>query len=98
MIEIRTTPVFERWLSGLRDVKGRVRILARIDRLALGNPGDMKSVGDGILEMRVDTGPGYRIYLTRRADMLVILLCGGDKSSQPRDIKAAKQLAAELED
>lgn len=89
MVEVRTTEVFERWLRDLRDIKGRVRILARIDRLALGNPGDMKSVGGGVLEMRIDVGPGYRVYLTKRADVLVMLLCGGDKSSQARDITAA---------
>jgi putative addiction module killer protein len=68
MIEVRRTRAFDRWLRDLRDMKGRVRILARIDRLSLGNPGDIKPVGGGVLEMRIDVGPGYRVYLTRRAD------------------------------
>ena len=92
--EIITTNIFDEWLDALKDRKGRARIRARIDRLALGNPGDVKPVGGGISEMRIDFGPGYRVYFMQRGQVLVIILAGGDKSSQPRDIITAQQLAA----
>lgn len=95
MIEVLTTQDFDRWLRKLKDTQARLRILARLDRLAAGNIGDMKSFGGGIFELRLAFGPGYRIYLARRGDRLVLLLCGGDKSSQTDDIARARALAAE---
>ncbi|HJU16907.1 MAG TPA: type II toxin-antitoxin system RelE/ParE family toxin [Stellaceae bacterium] len=97
MLEIRQTDEFEDWLKRLRDRTARAKILVRIDRLALGNPGDVRPVGGGISEMRIDYGPGYRVYFTQRGAVFVILLCGGDKSSQARDIKRAKEIEAGLE-
>jgi putative addiction module killer protein len=96
MSEVRQTDIFADWLARLGDVNAKARILARIRRLELGNPGDIKSVGGGVSEMRIDYGPGYRVYLTRRGRTIVILLCAGDKSSQRRDIKLAQQLAKEV--
>ena len=96
MYEIRQTEIFRNWLTHLTDLRAKARIQARIDRLALGNPGDVKTVGEGISELRIDSGPGYRVYFTRRGRVLVILLCGGDKDSQDRDIKRAKALAAHI--
>jgi putative addiction module killer protein len=96
MIEVRRTPDFIAWLRALRDVQGRARIIKRVDRLAGGNFGDSKSIGDGVSELRLDFGPGYRIYYTRRGDVVVILLCGGDKASQAHDIERAKALAREV--
>jgi putative addiction module killer protein len=90
--------VFRAWVTGLRDFRARARIAIRIDRLAEGNPGDAKSVGDGVIELRIDYGPGYRLYFMRKGALLVILLCGGDKSSQDRDIRQAKALAKEAND
>jgi putative addiction module killer protein len=98
MLEIRQTEEFELWLKALRDRVARAKILIRIERLALGNPGDAKPVGGRISEMRIDHGPGYRVYCTRRGSALVILLCAGDESTQRRDIARAKAIAAELED
>src|SRR3984893_16292009 len=95
---LKRTDEFSAWLSGLRDIRAKAKILARIDRLALGNPGDVAPVGNGVSEMRIHYGPGYRLYFVQRGKTLVILLCGGDKSSQAGDIKTAKQLASELED
>ena len=95
MIEVRRTGAFIDWLVALRDVAARARIAKRIDRIAQGNFGDAKSVGDGVSELRFTFGPGYRVYYTRRGDIVVILLCGGDKSSQARDIKTATRLAGE---
>lgn len=92
MPEIVRTPVFTEWLRGLRDARAK----ARIDRLGLDNPGDVKSVGGGVSEMRIDCGPGYRVHFARRSDVLVTLLCGGDKESQDRDIARAQALAASL--
>ena len=89
---------FDRWLARLKDVKGRARIVARIRSAELGNLGDVKPIGDGISEMRVHFGPGYRVYFTRRGRLLIILLIGGDKSSQNRDIAKAKALAETLEE
>ncbi len=96
MIEVRQTEVFFKWLMGLRDVRARARIQARIDRLESGNAGDAKPVGEGVSEMRIDYGPGYRVYFIKRRSELVILLAGGDKSSQSKDIRKALSLAADL--
>jgi putative addiction module killer protein len=98
MPTIRRTDEFSGWLRDLRDMRARAKVLARIDRLSLGNPGDVAPVGDGISEMRIHYGPGYRVYYTQRGEEIVILLCGGDKSSQAADIRAAKKLASGLED
>lgn len=84
--------VFDDWLSHLRDPVARVRINARILRLRFGNPGDVKAVGEGVLEMRIDHGPGYRVYFARRGSELILLLCGGDKATQRQDIERAKEL------
>ena len=89
MIEVRQTEVYARWIAGLDDDRARARIEVRIYRLSLGNPGDIRPVGEGVSKMRIDYGPGYRVYLTRRGKALVILLCGGDKRMQSRDIAAA---------
>ncbi len=96
MIEIRKTDHFAQWLDDLRDVRARARIQARIERLAGGNPGDVAPVGEGISELRIDYGPGYRVYFKKRKRELIILLAGGDKSSQARDIKTALRLARNL--
>ncbi len=98
MIEVSETATFTRWIERLRDLRARARILARIDRLAFGHLGDVKSVGGGVSELRIDHGPGYRVYFTWRGRALVLLLCGGDKSSQARDIELARDLAKEIED
>jgi putative addiction module killer protein len=98
MIEVRETAVFSTWIAGLRDVRATARIDVRIGRLRLGNFGDAKSVGDGVSELRIDYGPGYRVYFARRGKVIVVLLCGGDKSTQGKDIKTAKALAKELRD
>src|SRR5688572_17103801 len=92
------TEEFDRWLTSLRDAKGKARILARIRSAELGNLGDIRSVGDRVSEMRINYGPGYRVYFTRRGRQLIILLAGGDKSSQRRDIERAKVLAAGAND
>jgi putative addiction module killer protein len=96
MVEIKKTDVYARWLDNLRDIRARARVLARVERLAAGNPGDVKSVGEGVSEMRIDYGPGYRVYFTRRGNEIVILLAGGDKSTQNADIKTAQELACNL--
>jgi len=96
MIEVRQTDVFATWLHNLRDRQARARIEVRIRRLSLGNPGDVKSVGEGVSEMRIDYGPGYRVYFVQRGLELVVLLAGGDKTSQDRDIHAALELARNL--
>jgi putative addiction module killer protein len=93
VIEIRKTDVYAKWLDGLLDVRGRARILARVERLAAGNPGDVRPVGEGVSELRIDYGPGYRVYFKQHGREVVILLAGGDKSSQARDIKTASRLA-----
>lgn len=98
MIELIKTAAFDAWMIGLRDRKAMARIHARLDRLAVGNPGDVKPIGAGLSEMRVDYGPGYRVYFMRRGPILIVLLCGGDKSSQARDIEQAKALAAQWKD
>jgi len=96
VIEVRKTVVFAQWLDGLRDLKGRARVQARIERFAMGNPGDVRPVGEGVSEMRIDYGPGYRVYFKKRGREVVILLAGGDKSTQAKDIKAALRLARNL--
>ena len=96
MIEIHRTDVFAGWLDGLRDLRARARIQARIERLALGNPGDVRPVGEGVSELRIDCGPGYRVYFIRRGQELIILLAGGDKSTQAEDIRTALHLARNM--
>lgn len=96
MVEIRKTELFAKWLDNLRDVQAKARVLVRIERLASGNAGDVKPVGEGISEMRIDYGPGYRVYFIKRGNELIILLAGGDKSSQTADIKVAIRLASNL--
>jgi len=95
MIEFRQTETFRKWRTRLKDERVRALIASRLDRLAFGNAGDVKSVGQGISELRIDHGPGYRVYFTRRGNTIIILLCGGDKSSQSKDIQTAKRLAGE---
>lgn len=95
MVEIIRSATFDRWLKRLRDSEVKARILMRIRRLSLGNPGDVQPVGEGLLEMRIDYGPGYRVYYFQHGSILVVLLCGGDKRTQQRDIERAKRLAAE---
>lgn len=95
-METKRTPQFTAWIDGLKDITGRARILARIRRLADGNPGDHRNLTGGISELRVDVGPGYRVYYTQRGNELVILLVGGDKASQQRDIEKAKEIARAL--
>lgn len=95
MVEIFTTDDFDRWLRKLKDRQARLRILSRIDRLADGNAGDAKAVDRGVLELRLTFGPGYRVYYAQRGTRVVLLLCGGDKSTQQSDITTAHQLAAE---
>ena len=96
MIEIRKTENFANWIDGLRDIRARARVLVRIQRLACGNVGDAKPVGEGVSELRVDYGPGYRVYFKRQGKHLVVLLAGGDKRTQKRDIEKALRLAREL--
>ncbi len=96
MIEVRQTTAFAKWLRELRDTQARARVVARIRRLSLGNPGDVKPVGEGVSELRIDYGPGYRIYFVRRGDAVVVLLAGGDKRTQDRDIATAIELAREI--
>lgn len=96
MIEIRQTQVYVQWFNSLRDREARARIDTRIRRLSLGNPGDIKPVGEGVSELRIDYGPGYRVYFVQRGQTVVILLAGGDKRTQDRDIQTAWQLARDL--
>jgi putative addiction module killer protein len=93
VVEIRKTELFAEWLDGLRDLQVRARVQARIERLAVGNPGDVVPVGEGVSELRIHSGPGYRVYFKQRGRELVILLAGGDKRTQASDIKAALRLA-----
>jgi putative addiction module killer protein len=93
MIEVRETDEFSKWLRKLNDRQARARIHIRIDRLRLGLPGDVKPVGNGVSELRIDYGPGYRVYFTQRGDTLVFLLIGGDKRTQKKDIETAIDLA-----
>ncbi|MFA4893922.1 type II toxin-antitoxin system RelE/ParE family toxin [Brevundimonas sp.] len=94
MVEVIRSRVFAGWLDGLGDRRAAARIIVRIERLGFGQLGDHKSVGGGVTELRIDYGPGYRVYLLRRGGRLIVLLCGGDKSSQARDIAAAHAMAA----
>jgi putative addiction module killer protein len=96
MIEVRKTEVFAKWLDALKDIRARARILVRIERLAAGNPGDVKPVGEGVSELRIDYGPGYRVYYKKHGRQVVILLAGGDKRTQAKDIKTAMRLAQNL--
>ncbi|QLB44449.1 type II toxin-antitoxin system RelE/ParE family toxin [Mannheimia pernigra] len=96
MIQIKSTTVFRQWLDDLKDLRARAKIQTRIKRLQLGNFGDVKAVGEGISELRITEGKGYRVYLKNQNGVIVILLCGGDKSTQENDIKTAKALVKEL--
>ena len=96
MFEIRKTDDYAKWIDNLADLRARARILVRVERLAAGNPGDVKSVGEGVSELKIDYGPGYRVYFKKQGQELVILLAGGDKSSQAKDIKLALGLARNL--
>ena len=96
MIEIRKTDIFAKWIDNLIDIRARARILVRIERLSIGNPGDVKSVGKGVSELRIDYGPGYRVYYKKVGQTLIILLAGGDKKTQNKDIKLAWRLAENL--
>jgi putative addiction module killer protein len=97
MTTVHQTQTFKSWFDGLRDRQAQKHILVRIGRIERGNFGDVKPAGDGISELRINYGPGYRLYLIRRGNEVVLLLCGGDKDSQSRDIRAAKQLMKEIE-
>ena len=97
MREIRETATFKAWFASLRDIRAKSRIDVRIKRLALGNPGDVKPAGEGLSEMRIDYGPGYRVYFKDTGKEIIILLCGGDKRTQGRDIERAKELLHNLE-
>lgn len=96
VVEVRRTEVFAQWLDGLADMRARARVQARIERLAMGNAGDVKPVGEGVSELRIDYGPGYRVYFTKVEREIVILLAGGDKRTQDEDIKVALRLARNL--
>ena len=94
---VKLTESFVVWLTNLKDERARARIVARLDRLAMGNPGDVKPVGQGMSEMRIDYGPGYRVYFVQRGDTLIVVLAGGNKKSQSKDIELALKAAANLE-
>ena len=96
MIEVRQTETFAAWFRRLRDRQARARIQVRIDRLALGNPGDVKPIGEGVSELRIDHGPGYGVYFVRKGEVLIVLLAGGDKRTQARAIQTALALARGL--
>ena len=98
MVEVRQTERFARWLEDLRDLRARARVQARIERLIGGNPGDIKPVGSGVSELRINYGPGYRVYFQQKGSTLIILLAGGDKASQPRDIDEALSLARQIKE
>jgi putative addiction module killer protein len=98
VIEVRTTAVFDAWFARLRDRNARVRIQARIDRLSLGNPGQQRILGSGLHELKIDHGPGYRVYYVERGGGLVVLLCGGDKRTQRQDVELAVTLKKMLEE
>ena len=98
VVEIRQTVAFTKWIRGLADRRARLAIAKRIDRLAFGHAGDAKPVGGGVNELRIHMGPGYRVYFTWRGEAIIILLCGGDKGSQTRDIARAQALAEEFEE
>ena len=96
MFEVRKAEVYARWLDGLRDVRARARVLVRVERLAAGNPGEVRPVGEGVSELRIDYGPGYRVYFKKQGRTIVVLLADGDKRSQSRDIETALRLARNL--
>ncbi len=96
MIEIRKTGISAKWIDDLSDIRARARVLIRIERLRAGNPGDVKPVGESVSEMRIDYGPGYRVYYKKTGQKIVVLLAGGDKRTQSKDIKTAHRLAKEL--
>ena len=96
MFEIRKTKTFAKWLNGLRDMRARARVQVRIERLGTWNAGDAKSVGEGVSEMRIDYGPGYRVYFIKRGSEVIVLLAGGDKRTQDADIRTALRLARSL--
>lgn len=96
MYQLQSTEIFDQWLRNLRDRQGRARILARLESVQLGNLGDVKAVGDGVRELRLDVGPGYRVYFAQRGRVLLLLLCGGDKSTQARDIARARRILRDL--
>ena len=96
MFQLQKTEIFAKWIDGLRDTQGRARILIRIERLATGLLGDVKPIGEGVSELRIDRGPGYRVYFKKRGQEIIILLAGGDKSTQARDIKTALRLAQNI--
>ncbi|MEY4395960.1 MAG: hypothetical protein RL595_3209 [Planctomycetota bacterium] len=96
MISIRKTDVFAKWINSLKDIQAKARILARIERLAFGHPGDVKFLGEGISEMRIHHGPSYRVYFKKKGNQLVVLLAGGNKSSQSRDIRIPMELGRNL--
>ena len=98
MVEVRQTERFARWLEDLRDLRARARVQARIERLIGGNPGDIRPVGTGVSELRINYGPGYRVYFQQKGSTLIILLAGGDKASQPRDIDEALSLARQIKE
>lgn len=98
MLTISKSQAFDKWFDGLKDTKGRFRIQARIDRAELGNFGDCEPVGEGVSEMRIHFGPGYRVYFAQRGSLIVLLLVGGDKSTQAKDIKAAIKLNREIKE
>lgn len=97
MFQVLQTAVFSKWLSRLRDIRAKARIVARLDAVRLGHLGDVKHLGGGVAEMRVDVGAGYRVYFVRRQSTVVILLCGGDKSTQEKDIARARTMATDLD-
>jgi len=96
MIEVRKTDIYVKWIDDLRDTRARARILVRVERLAAGNPGDVRPVGGSVSELRIDYGPGYRVYFTQQGQDVVILLAGGDKRTQAKDIRVASRLAQNL--
>lgn len=98
VIKLRKTEFFARWLDGLRDLRVRARIQARLERLAVGNPGDVEPIGEGVSELRINDGPGYRVYFKQRGRVVIILLAGGDKSTRAKDIRTALRLARNLLD
>jgi putative addiction module killer protein len=95
-MQLRRTKEFVEWLRALRDTQGRAKIIVRLDRLEEGNPGNFRSVGEGVFELKIDFGPGYRVYYVQRGDVLIVILCGGDKSTQSKDIQRAKMIATQL--
>ncbi len=96
MVEIRKTATFSKWIDSLRDIRARARVQARIERLAVGHAGDAKPVGEGVSELRINYGPGYRVYFKKQGRSVVVLLAGGDKKTQSRDVKTALRLARNL--